>query len=339
MAEKLGFKVQEASHDDIRQRLFSLLREKYTNTDNGPGAEVPMPDVWLREVFDKYFIYEEGAELYKQAYSLDADDQVAFSGDPVKVRLETRYLPVGNSTDNASAVVTVTEGKENVQEESVQEEPTKETASEEETIAPETNEETEVKPNKEEVVINMERKEKVDAIIKNGTFEEDNREFLMGLEDAVFEKIYKAASQEETPAVEEAAAAEEVATQDDVQEEPAAPVTAEKYLEDAPEEIRQVLNEGLKLQRKMKADLVKGILANENNAFTKEQLDKKDLDELRALAKLAAVKTERDFTGNAGGVSPVEPKVNERGEDGSGVSDMPKIKWNQGKPDFSELQK
>jgi hypothetical protein len=65
------------------------------------------------------------------------------------------------------------------------------------------------------------------------------------------------------------------------------PVTMREYINQAPPEIREVLVNGLNSYRKDKAQLIAAITANEKCTFTKEQLAKKPVEELRCLAKLA----------------------------------------------------
>ena len=70
----------------------------------------------------------------------------------------------------------------------------------------------------------------------------------------------------------------------------------EEYIQQAPIEIREVLNEGLRMHREQKEALIKVLKENKNCVFTEEQLKAKDLLELLALAKLAQVE---DYSGRA----------------------------------------
>ena len=63
----------------------------------------------------------------------------------------------------------------------------------------------------------------------------------------------------------------------------------EEYIQQAPAEIREVLNEGLRMHREQKDALIKALKANENCIFTEDQLKAKDISELMALVKLAKI--------------------------------------------------
>lgn len=70
----------EISHDDIRNALYSMLRETV--------AENEQYNVWIIEVFDDHFIYEDWTEdakkQYRQGYTV-SEDVVSFDGDKVEV--------------------------------------------------------------------------------------------------------------------------------------------------------------------------------------------------------------------------------------------------------------
>ena len=72
----------EISHDDIRSGLYAILRESVD--------EQKYYDVWIVEVFDSYFIYEDytdGMKYYRQGYVVDGEN-IAFEGDKVEVFAE-----------------------------------------------------------------------------------------------------------------------------------------------------------------------------------------------------------------------------------------------------------
>ena len=66
-----------------------------------------------------------------------------------------------------------------------------------------------------------------------------------------------------------------------------APVSLEDYLNNAPPEIRGVLESGLSSFNAKKGELVEEILGNENNRFTREYLMEKPPEELQVLCDLA----------------------------------------------------
>ena len=129
-----------------------------------------------------------------------------------------------------------------------------------------------------------------DLITNEGTqFSEDEREWLSSLDEDQLKKLSPVVNSEPTtppPAVAEpeapaAPVSEPVVTN-------ASPITTDAYIADAPEEIRQVLNSGLKMHRDRKDALIEGLTANARCKFTAEQLQAKDIEELENITALAS---------------------------------------------------
>lgn len=120
-------------------------------------------------------------------------------------------------------------------------------------------------------------------------YSEDDRDWLSTLEESQLAKmspvVNEVVEEEEGGDGEElpAAAIEEPA----VVENAAKPVSTDDYIAAAPDEVREVLSESLRLHRSRKDALIAGILNNARNKFTKDQLCKKGLDELESIASLA----------------------------------------------------
>ena len=74
------------------------------------------------------------------------------------------------------------------------------------------------------------------------------------------------------------------------------PVSTEDYIAQAPEDVQEVLNEGVKMHRARKDQIVSALVANARNTFSKEDLEAKSLGELESIVSLAADIT---FAGNA----------------------------------------
>ena len=98
--------VFELSHDDIRMALYTLLKNSVEEED--------YYSVWIMEVFDKYFIYQDydKNKYFKQMYTKD-NDVVEFNGDAeglVEVRQGsgTRVLN-HKAIQNYNKVTSVTE--------------------------------------------------------------------------------------------------------------------------------------------------------------------------------------------------------------------------------------
>lgn len=67
----------------------------------------------------------------------------------------------------------------------------------------------------------------------------------------------------------------------------AEPLTLQEYIAAAPAEVGSVLSEGVRLQEEKRSTLVAGIIANEKNGFTEDQLKAMETSSLENLAKLA----------------------------------------------------
>jgi hypothetical protein len=144
-----------------------------------------------------------------------------------------------------------------------------------------------VKTNQEKT---MSVKEKVDALIANEAtkFEESDRKWLEGLEEASLDKL---APEAEKPTVKEPSA------DDDDEDEDKAPQTAEQYLQAAPPEVREVLDQGLRMHNEKKQKLIADLKANKQCDFSEDELKGMAINQLERLAKLA---TKDDYSGRGG---------------------------------------
>jgi hypothetical protein len=322
VSKALGLKVQEISHDELRSKLQAKVDELDRPTE--PTLALYH---YVLDVYDDYLVFEarkEGEDpvLYKQSFTVDEQNNVALVGRPEEVIQETEYVAA-----SASPVVN---------------------AEAEESTTGTLNIETETKGKEEQA---MDRTEKVNALItcEQNQWCEDDREFLVGLNDDQFTKIEALTATKEEPsttedpeAVAAAEAAAEAKAQADAEAEAAAaeatatatadeePVKVQK-LEDlvanADPELRESIEAGQKMLREQKDALVKGIMEIKTNKFTEDQLRSKSMDELTALAELGRV--EVDFSGKGGGEITEEKTV----------PDAPKMRWNKsdGSPDYSHL--
>ena len=128
----------------------------------------------------------------------------------------------------------------------------------------------------------------VNELISNVTtkWEEDDKELLMGMEESTLAKIAMPMVKNDDDNKDDDDKDDDD-NKDDDKVKNAQPKSVEEYINDAPDEMRDVLRNGLASHNADKAKLITLIVANEKNIFTKEQLEKKDLDELKALAVLA----------------------------------------------------
>jgi hypothetical protein len=155
--------------------------------------------------------------------------------------------------------------------------------------------EEEVRPVTSFVTINeepddMNKEEKVNALIANERtkFKEEDKDFLMDLEEHQLDLLEPNEVEPEPP-------------QDPPQDPPEGPEgdiipTPEQFLEDAPSEIQEVLLEGLRMTRERRSNLTSGIIANEKNDFTEEELKALSIEQLEKLAKLSSV-PDPDYSG------------------------------------------
>ena len=217
---------------------------------------------WIMAVFDHgdgtgTFVYESfmAGKLYQQEFNV-SEDGVSIGEERTEVRPVTQFVPVKSSqsdvTDNADA---------NAEATSTQEKST------------------------------MDKDQLVQGLIDNAStqFSEDDRDWLSTLEESQLAKLSPTnnegdGEEEEVPL----AAAEEEEETTEV-EEPSnnKRVTTEEYIANAPDEVREVLDESLRMHRSRKSSLIKGIMANSRNKFTEAQLKSKGLGELEAIAELA----------------------------------------------------
>ena len=241
----------EMSDEDRRSLLQSLLRDKFPDEDFGP---------WIEDIFSDsdFFIYEKDGKLYQQEFS-ETDGVLKLVGIPITVTKKITFEPVLNRKDKNMAK-------------------------------------------------NMARKSKkkiVDGLIENGSTQwtEDNREWLMTQEEDILDNMNPIVNAEDAKVlslakkvVDKAKEAEEKLAENKQKEEdknknvPVAntkPKTVEEHLQDMPSDMQDMIRNGIASHKADKKRLINVITANERSDFTEEQLENKDLNELRQLAALA----------------------------------------------------
>lgn len=320
----------EVSHEEIRWTLQEELGKLLKPALSQPS----LAEAWVREVYDNYFIYEAvadgGNRLFKQPYKVKGEE-VTLDGSPVEVALKQDYVELGAAKQQGGDTAPGNTGADADRQ------------------APEN---TTTNAQEEQRIMDK-KQELVNFLIQNGKlgWAETDRDALMALDEAVLDKMktsYEALQKEPEPKKEPEPAPDKkeepvVNAEPEVKKEPEQkaepepkPKTPDEFIANAPDEMKEVLSEGLKMHRAKKDTLVKALLANKRNKFTEEQLRAKKTEELEALVELAAV--EVDYSGNRA-LQHREPKINERKEDGTGVPDMPTPAWTaDGKPDFSAIR-
>ena len=254
----------ELSHSDIWKKLNDKIR------GNNPDS-----DTYVVEVWDDFFIYEQGVKTFHQSYKLE-DDEVKLEGVRQEATRVTRFqLADGTFVGN----------------------------------------------NQEDAMNEKAKAKLIAKIIANATtpWKEEDRETLTAMTD---DHLTWIGNQEEPKPEEkpEPKPTDKVETKPEPKptgNEQPKPITVEKYIEEAPEEMRDVLRAGLTAHYQRKAQVIQKITSNTRNPFTAEQLQAKNLDELEQLATLAetppapAVSSRPHFAGQAEPATVINTTVEE----------------------------
>jgi len=253
----------EMSFSNVHSALCKALKEKFP--DNGISY------AYICDVYADFFIYDYNGKLWRLGYAMDGDKVTVSDEAPVEVVRATEYRTVdgayvGNRSQSTNQNKT-----------------------------------------------NMNKKEMVDAIITaNAGWAEADRESLMALNEGQLKLIQSAATPKKKDEEDmEADEAKKKGAKASNSAQPAqAPVTAaaapapaaapaaaqapnvvsiQDYIRQAPKEMQEVLNNSLDVYNAEKVKLIDAIIANKNNAFTKEDLNARPLNELRNIARLAVV--------------------------------------------------
>ena len=186
----------------------------------------------------------------------------------------------------------------------------------------------------------MDREKTITELISNRTWEEEDREFLNGLDDARLgqvaalvpvpapktnegEAVPKTAPV--VPKTNEVEAPAPVVPKSGVEGlEQTAPgsISVEQFLSQAPDEVRQVLNGAMAIRTKQRKTMVDALVGNARCQFTREQLDGMDDSTLRNMVSLAQVQV--SFEANDTGDGAPTPMI-----DDSRPEPMPVLNWNK----------
>jgi len=133
----------------------------------------------------------------------------------------------------------------------------------------------------------MEREKQVAELIKNGAYEESQRQFLMDLEDDNFTAVYNASTKkpEDPPAGDPPKDPKTVDNDDDADD--TKKPTFGDLLQNADPADREAIEYGKRRLAADRAELVGTILENTRNPFSKEELEGKSIGELEKLATLS----------------------------------------------------
>ena len=160
--------------------------------------------------------------------------------------------------------------------------------------------ETDFIPVKTNEVTGMSKEEVVKGLITDeaNKVTEDDQKWLMTLEDGQLEKLAPEEVKEPTKeeVIEKVVASSDDENKEEEKEEEKDP-TAEEYIADAPEEIREILNEGLSLQRATRSDLIKHLTEHKDNKFGEDELKAMSTKYLHNLVSLAHVNADYSARG------------------------------------------
>jgi hypothetical protein len=160
---------------------------------------------------------------------------------------------------------------------------------------------------KNERTENMNKKAKVDALIANEAtqWEETDRDYLMGLEDKVLDKMVpKVTKNEESEKT-------EVKTENQDTKKDEKPLTDEEYIAALPPRMQATVRNMQKREDDLRKKLIAKITANKRAKFSEAFLSRMSLEDLEGMAALAApVQNEDDgehlFADYGGQGDPVE---------------------------------
>jgi len=305
MLMKMGLVDNDLSFSNIQSALTTALREKFNvNSDSGPF-------IWVQDVFSNFVIYEKDGKLNRLGYTAN-DTGVSLSDEtPVEVNRVTEYRTVTGAFVGNQAQSATNQNQNDM--------------------------------NKTTMIVAI--------LAANAGWTEADKPALEGMSEAHLKLIHNnvvkpapaapAAAPATTPATAPAAPATAPVTPPAApapptannQPAPAAPATPpapvppvdlQAYINQAPPQIREVLNNSIAVHNEEKVRLVEAIMANQNNAFTKEDLNNRPLNELRAIARLAVpagTEASNRLAPNYAGLAPV-PETNAQGEEAMAVPVM-----------------
>ncbi len=236
------FIENEMSHSNIRSLLQSLLRT--TNED-----------LWIDEVFDSFFIYEDNGSLWKQDYTI-ASDKVEFIGERTEVVRIVEFRTkdgtfIGNRKGQSMK-------KKELVDALIANKKTKWVEDDREVL----------------MAMNEETLDKIDSLEGEEAAASEGQE---AAEANAGEANVGGAAESNAG---EAAAGDKG--------EPTGNLSMKDFIDKkVPPELQEVLRNSVRMHEEAKEAIVKDLVANENCTFTEVYLKSKDLEELQNLQRLA----------------------------------------------------
>jgi hypothetical protein len=221
------------------RETMSTIQNKLDNMDTDLRA------YYLTDVYPEYFVYEVRSRdgsgqpmLYKRDYTVNEDGTIEFAEEPTEVRKQVTY-------------VTLQEGGTH----------------------------TKFNINKKEVKMPDEKVPCCEDVVKalianeNTSFTDEDKEWLMDLGEEKLAKLVQNEKKPETPPEEEKAAEAPQLNAEQAREILKESLkTNEDFLELMPEDLREQMSSGLRLQKEARARMVKSILDNTDEGVWDENV-------------------------------------------------------------------
>ena len=280
--KQLVWLANEVSLSDIERQLSIFVN----------SLDTPQYINYYRDAYPQagYFIYETqvrnamtgvttARQLYKRTFEVAAETgKVTIADDAQAVTEQRTYVPVAPSTANTQPCQT-NEGNGSM--------------------------------SKDQIIANL-------IACDRTPFSEANRPALSTLDESTLKLLHadNFKGKVEAPPAAPPVAPTVANAQPPAPEAPKAK-TVQEYLDAAPPEIRDVLGEAYADREASKANLIEQLVANKA-PFTKEELQAKNLPELRKLGLMAKIDVAPDYSGNGG-----TPTVDRANVGEFGVPDLP----------------
>lgn len=301
------------SHGEIRDKLQDAIKKSKTLPFTAKGTDVSSP--WVRDVYDTFCVYAHNGKMYQHKYAVDEDNGVALSGSPVEVVASQKYMTTDGKVINTGAPMT----KATIVNALIENAASPFDEDDRDTLES-------FSTNKlSDLLANFKKEANGQDVVAGdgGDGNDGENTTAKGAKEDIQPK--KATSTKGKTNNKGAKCDED---EDDTMggkkkptDNQRQPVTMEDYINNAPEGIRDVLVNGVAAHTQQKTKLIASITANKKNTFTKEFLATKGLQELHAIAALAAPQAapvanganghmNRFTTNNFGGLGEVSPGTN-----------------------------
>ncbi len=246
--------------------------------------------IWIVDVFSDRVVFEEKEKLLQNDYSATGD-KVQLSGVPVEVIRRFEYVVVNSEKKIGKTLYEVKD----------------KTMSKKET---------------------MDKKIVVNELIEAKKWHEDDREWLMSLNDDGLKHLQERKVPEPEPAPNETKEESEVNKTPAVEapatntapKKVATPMTVNEFIAKAPPQLQEALQGMQQTHIACRTQLINKITANEQNTLTEDYLKTKSLDDLRAFASMCVNVEETDDVDYSGMASAASDHVEE-------ALDLPTFNW------------